>query len=95
MTGLTRMRSLGQKCLEDPQSVPYVSSGSCKADTLLIDWRSGGGIVTEEVLIHWLRLHHIAGISVTARPQENMLETMFLRSLGQETPQVLVQNNIQ
>lgn len=86
MTGLPRMRSPGQKCLEDPQSVPYVSSGSCKADTLLIDWRSGGGIVTEEVLIHWLSRRHIAGVSLTARPQETMLETMFMPSLGQETP---------
>lgn len=80
MTGLTKMRSLGQKCLEDPQSVPYMSSGSCKADTLLIDWRSGRGIVTEEVLIHWLRLCHIVGIALTAPPQKNMLETTSIWS---------------
>lgn len=101
MTELTRMRSLGQKCLKDPLSVPYMSSRRCKAQTLLIDWRSCGGIVTEEVLFHWLRLHHTVCISLTAcrRPQKSMLEKMFLQSLVQKshnpTPEVLVQHNIQ
>lgn len=88
MRGLTRMRSLGQKCLEDPLSIYYMSSGSCKAGALLRDWCRGGGVVTEEVLIHWLRLANKVAISLTALtpPPKINAENNVIAISGAGTP---------